>query len=43
MAIAQAMIESIKYSALKNKPTNGNGKTSKSRNFMSYNMYQNGN
>lgn len=42
-ATAQAMIELIKYNALKNKPTNGNGKTSKFRNFTSYIMSQNGN
>ncbi len=39
----QAMIKSIKYSALKNKPTNDIGKTSKSGAFMSYIMSQNGN
>jgi len=37
------MIKSIKYSALKNKPTNDIGKTSKSGAFMSYIMSQNGN
>jgi hypothetical protein len=40
---AQAMIKSINHSALKNKPTNGISKNSKSRAFMSYIMSQNGN
>jgi hypothetical protein len=42
-ATAQAMIKSIKHRALKNKPTNGNGKTSKFGDFMFYIMSQNGN